>query len=229
VKVWLIDHESGIPAATTSEGRQVRTGVQNRLQRWFNKVARHRNAKKGRPKGHRRHIEVKWGPAGSSAGPYDLALHFVPSQPGKNPPVMGPYREAALKIQNRELSKGLLENQRGFSGGLTKAGAVGKRRVPTLSMVIVLYDAQFSIESMRVETNVQKLSIISFHEAAHNKDRSDSLHRKGGGGIFDDIHTGGTGSATRPNRDNISFFAKRIWNWGPQYTVGSSMSPVSPP
>jgi hypothetical protein len=109
------------------------------------------------------------------------------------------------------------------------AASIGNRRVPTLSLVIVLYNAQEPHERARITTNSEKLSIISFHEAAHNKDRSNSLHTAGGGGIFADIHITGLNSATHPNAANIKFFAERIWNWGPQYSVGSSMSPVSPP
>jgi hypothetical protein len=229
MKVWLIDHMSGIPADTTSEGRGVRRGVQSRLQNWFGQVASHRKASSGRPQGHERNIEVAWGPAGSAAGPYDLVLHFVPSQPGQNPPVMGPWREAVQQTRDDLVTENLSSRQRGFSGGKTLGLSIGSQRVPALSLVIVLYDAQMSRENMRISANVESLCIVAFHEAAHNKDRSASLHTGGGGGVFADIHTGGLGSAARPNNANIAFMAERIWNWGPQYIVGGSMSPVSPP
>ncbi len=229
MKVWLVDHASDIPAASTSEGRGVRSGIRDRLQSWFNQVANHRSARSNRPQGHSRRINVSWEATACAAGMYDLVLHFVPSLPGQNPPVMGPYREAAAKLRNRELADRLTDRKRGFSGGQTIAASVGGNRVPTLSLVIVLYDAQFSRERARIATNVESLSVIAFHEAAHNKDRSNTLHNAGGGGIFADVHTGSGGAASRPNRDNIAFFADRIWNWGPQYCVGGSMSPVRPP
>jgi len=78
-----------------------------------------------------------------------------------------------------------------------------------------------------VQGNVEQDCLSAFHEAAHNKDRSDSLHTAGGGGIFADIHAGGRSTATQPNDANIAFFADRIWNWGPQYIIGQSLTPVS--
>lgn len=229
MKVWLIDHNSGIPNANSSEGQRVRRGIRNRLDDWFSLVARHPNAQSDRPAGHGTSIDVAWASSASGAGQFDIVLHFVPSNPGSNPPVMGPYREAASQISNRQVADRLANTRRDRSGGRTLGASVGNQRVPTLSLVIVLYDAQFSDESMRVQTNVERLSIIAFHEAAHNKDRSNSLHRAGGGGIFADIHTGGLGSGNRPNPENISFLAERIWNWGPQYLLGGSMALVSPP
>jgi hypothetical protein len=227
MKVWLIDHTSGFPSG--SEGRSVKSGIKRNLENWFRQVARHRTAVRDRPTGEERRIDVDWSDTASAAGPIDIVLHFVPSQEGAHPPVMGPYREAAAELRNRELSEGLANMRRGVNGGRTYAATEGSNRVPTLSLVIVLYDGQFETERSRVRTNVETLSIVAFHEAAHNKDRENALHRDGGGGIFGDIHTSGASSATSPNRNNIAFFAERIWNWGPQYYVGGTLNPVRPP
>ena len=227
MKVWLVEHGSAFPAS--AEGREVRNGIKTRLRSWFGRVARDRRARTGRPSGHGRSIDVDWVASGGGAGAHDIVLHFVPSSPTGSPPVMGPYRAAAGRLSNQELSTRLTGIRRAASGGLTVQASEGNRRVPTLSLVFVLYDAQFSRRDMRVDTNVEKLSITAFHEAAHNKDRSNSLHTAGGGGIFGDIHTGARGSATAPNGANIDFFADRIWNWGPQYAVGGALTPTAQP
>src|SRR5262249_59025970 len=130
---------------------------------------------------------------------------------------------------DRELREKLSGMQRAGSGGKTRLVTVGSDIVPILSIVFVLYDRQLSNLQSRVQGNIEQDCLIAFHEAAHNKDRSDSLHTARAGGIFADIHAGGRSTATQPNDANIAFFADRIWNWGPQYIIGQSLTPVSPP
>lgn len=238
LKVWLVDYPGALPPAETREGRLVRDGVLNRLATWFRQVVRHRNARPAMPSGCRADAAVAWttSPNAAQVGPLDLVIHFdaspatLPDQGRNSPsPVLSAYRAAAGRLVNRELRDALSVIQRAMSGGLTRRARVGSSAVPTLSIVYVLYDRQFSNLQLRVNTNVERLSIIAFHEAAHNKDESNSLHNAGGGGIFADIHTSGLGAATAPNRDNIAFFAQRIWTWGPQYTVGQPLTPVQRP
>lgn len=238
LKVWLVEYPHALPAGTTQEGRSVREGVRNRLTTWFRQVLRHRSAQQARPSGYRADAALTWTTSLNAAqvGSLDLVIHFdaspavLPNQGRDSPsPVLSGYRAAAGRLKNRELRDALSEIQRAMSGGLTRQARIGSRAVPTMSIVYVLYDRQFSNLQLRVSTNVEKLCIIAFHEAAHNKDASNSVHTDGGGGIFADIHTGSLGSATQPNRANVAFFAERIWNWGPQYIVGQGLAPVRRP
>jgi hypothetical protein len=43
------------------------------------------------------------------------------------------------------------------------------QRIQAVSEVVVLYDAQFSVASLRVQGNVDTLATAAFHERAHNK------------------------------------------------------------
>ncbi len=238
LKVWLVEYANALPPATAQEGRMVREGVRNRLTGWFASVLRHAAAQRSLPGGFRGGVSVAWTTAANAAqvGDRDLVIHFdaspavLPNQGRTTPsPVLSAYRAAANRLVNSQLRRSLSQVQRAFSGGVTLRASVGNTAVPTLSVVYVLYDRQFANLQMRVNTNVERLCIIAFHEAAHNKDDSDSLHGSGGGGIFADIHTGGLGSSTQPNRANIAFFAQRIWNWGPQYLAGQALTPIRRP
>lgn len=238
LNVWLVEYPDSFPAANTQEGQMVRNGIRTRLQTWFHRVVRHSNARRAQPRGYQDTVSVAWRTKLTSkdVGDRDLVIHFdaspfvLPNQGANNPsPVLSAYRTAAGQLSNEQLRQQLSGVQRSGSGGRTIVAMVGTDMVPILSIVVVLYDRQFSNLQARVHKNIDEICVISFHEAAHNKDRSNSLHTSGGGGIFADIHTGGLGAATQPNSNNIEFFTDRIWNWGPQYIVGQPLTPVTPP
>jgi len=238
LKVWLVEYPNALPDAAGQEGRLVRQGVQTRLQSWFRAVVRHRDAQRALPAGFRSEAVVAWtsAPSTQQVDDRDLVIHFDASAIGSGgqsqaaqSPVIGPYRAAAAQLSNAELRNGLCTIQWPVSGGKTVVASVGSGVVPILSVVFAYYDPQFSNAQLRVSDNVERFCVIAFHEAAHNKDRTNSLHSSGGGGIFADIHTGGYGAQTQPNRANTAFLAARIWTWGPQYLVGRSLTPVASP
>jgi len=238
LKIWLVEYGGALSANAGGEANRVSQGIQRRLQQWFQSVVMHAHARAGQPRGFQRAVQVAWASQLTAAqvSPYDLVIHFdassVTGGSGATSPLLTPYNAASSALRDGSSAPRdggqVTSLARAASGGLTRLIRIGDTIAPILSVVYVLYDAQFSNLDLRVDTNVEKLSISAFHEAAHNKDRSNSLHRDGGGGIFADIHTGAA-QASRPNSRNATFFAERIWNWGPQYVVGMSMTPQQPP
>jgi hypothetical protein len=228
LKVWLVEYAGALSTNGANEGERVRNGIRERLASWFHRVVNHARARANMPTGFTRSAQVVWSGrlAPQNVDPHDLVLHFdlssVMGRPNAASPLLDSYN-AATGRQSSLSSVAALK--RAPSGGETRLITHNGQIVPILSVIYVLYDAQLSNPRLRVGGNVETLSLVAFHEAAHNKDRTDSLHTSGGGGIFADIHTGGPHTTSMPNDANIGFFAERIWNWGPQYVVGASLAP----
>jgi hypothetical protein len=234
LRVWMVERGNTLAPASTHENGMVRTGIRTKLHKWFTQVAKHTNAATGRPKGYRAEVDVQWAPSLSTSqvSDYDIVIYFSPSPfsgtPGKPAlPTLhdGAYKTAASQIKDPQLQKPLLAALGNTAGaaGHTVRGSQGNMMVPILSELFMLYDNQSSNLQARVDKNVERFASAAFHEAGHNKATSD-LHKNGGGGIFADVYQG-----QALNASNIAFMASNIWNWGPQYIVGQSLSPVSPP
>lgn len=233
LKVWLVEFGEPFERAGSREAAKIKKGIDQKLTRWFNKVLRDRDARREAPSGYGRRADVRWTEMNRSVavGPRDLVIYFNPSAipiNGSAPQtVMSThYRDAARSLKNRELKDAILGKREPMSnGGVTISGSVGSKNVPALSVVYVMYTKQMSNTSVRISQYVDMLSMIAFHEAAHNKGRATELHQKGGGGIFGDIHTG-RGGVYEPNGKNYDYFAEYIWDEMPQYTIGGTLTPV---
>ena len=230
LKVWLVANNSPFPGG--QEGRLVRDGIRRRLANWFGQVARHANARTGRPAAMNGRITVQWSSAATPAsatnvGDYDIVVYFSPSAAtaaGASQTVeRNAYLTAARGLRNAQLRTQLVSRITSGTraGGITRRASVGNRQLPTLSEAFVLYDAQFSNLQMRVNKNAQTFAVVALHEAAHNKaTNSSTLHSTGGGGAFGQFYSG------QPvNPRNIAFLAQHIWNWRPQYIQGQPLTP----
>lgn len=234
-KVWLVEGGSALPAASGREGQLVRQGIRTRLDRWFTAALRHRSARRGKPAGRTTRCDVAWSRnlLAAQVDLRDVVIYFEASRVVQGRPTQTPsrtYHTAASNVRDTRLRRlrEVVNPEGGVNGGLTVRVDVDGRMLPVFSVVYVLYNAQYPTQSMRVATNVETLTIAAFHEAAHNKDDTNSLHTAGGGGVFADIHTSGA-SATSPNGRNTAFLATRVWNAAPQYISGRPLLPVAVP
>jgi hypothetical protein len=231
--IWLVEHNQPFSQAPEDEAGLVRNGVRDRLSAWFRRVIRHANARNV-PTGYRAAVEITWSELtdGNQVGDKDVVIYFSPSpfatRPSPAQPQSvraGPYQAAARQLPDREeaIRTALLGAiASSAAGGHTLRVRQDDRLVPLLSEVYVLYDAQFSNKQLRIEKNVESLSVAAFHEAAHAK--ADRLHEDGGGAIFAAAYTG-----QQLSNANIAFFAQHIWEWSPQYIRGRPLTPVARP
>ena len=231
MKVWLVANNSPFPAGP--EGSQVRAGIRGRLATLFGRVVGHANARSGRPSTMSAAVDVQWSDLSNPAdvGDRDVVIYFSPRATSATAAPQTVERNAYLTAA-RALRDTGLRNQMvtaitgGFrAGGITRRASIGNRQVPTLSEVFVLYDAQFSQQQMRVDTNVETYAVAAFHEAAHNKaDNSSAVHgAAAGGGAFAATYRG-----QQVNARNIAYLAQYIWNWRPQYIRGQPLTPRQP-
>jgi hypothetical protein len=231
--VWLVEHNSPFSQAPADEATLIRNGVRDRLRSWFRRVVGHANARNV-PTGYRAAAEVSWtGLADpTQVGDRDVVIYFSPHPYATSPPPAqpqsvraGPYQDAARQLgrSDEALRTAILGSiASSAAGGHTLRIRQDNRLVPLLSEVYVMYDAQFSNKSLRIEKNVESLSVAAFHEAGHAK--ADGLHQDGGGGIFAAAYVGQVLSNA-----NIAFLASHIWEWSPQYIRGQPLTPVTAP
>jgi hypothetical protein len=237
LRVWLVEHNNPFADAGQGEAAQVRSGVQAALKKWLAKVVKHSAATAARPAGFKDDVEVQWSDVKdpSKVGDRDLVVYFSPLPPAGTTAtksvIAGPYKDALSPLPNRDLVRELLADiaKPAAHRGKTLRPAVvyptAVQRIQAVSEVFVLYDAQFSIASLRVQGNVDTLTTAAFHECAHNKYEpadaggEDRVHQDGGGGVFAAQYVG---QALKD--DNIKFLAGYIWNWGPQYLRGQPLS-----
>jgi hypothetical protein len=229
LKVFLVEYDGAFSSGAGGDAQRVNAGIQRRLQQWFQAVVTHVGARPHQPTGYERRVHVAWvnSVTSSDVSPYDIVIHFDASSiSGTTSPLLTPYNSGLGEL--RDGGSSISNLSREASGGRTRLIRVGNMISPILSVVYVLYNAGMSNADIRIDDNVTRFCVSAFHEAGHNKDRSNSLHSDGGGGIFADIHSGGV-SATRPSNANNTFFAERIWNWGAQYVTGASLAPQRAP
>jgi hypothetical protein len=242
LRVWLVEHNSPFAAVPASDLAAVRSGMVASLKQWFQKVVKHPTAESARPSGFKSDVEVQWGEVKdpSKIGDRDLIVYFSPLPPlgsTVNKSVAGgPYKDAISQLSNTELvRKQLAEIAKPPTlGGKTLVASVvypsAVQVLPTLSEIYVLYDAQSSFRSTRISDNVATFASAAFHECAHNKYRPDDpsgkdrVHDDGGGGILAAQYVG-----QALNDDNLKFLAQYVWNWGPQYVRGQSVSLLQQP
>jgi hypothetical protein len=250
LRVWLVEHNNPFAAApSAAEAAQVRSGMVTLLKQWFTKVVKHSAANASRPAAFKSDVEVQWTDLKNvTVGDHDIVVYFSPlslpgSKGGPKSVRAGPFKDAVDQLPNQSRAdQDMVQDLRTeiakqpTSGGLTLRYAFVSRNselcLPIISEVFVLYDAQLSMQQLRIKNNVVTFATAAFHEAAHNKyevtdpSQKDRVHQDGGGAMFAEQYTG---TVEAPSEDNIKFFAGLIWNWGPQYIRGQPLSLVQKP
>lgn len=225
LNVFLVEHNNPFPSG--SEGRKVRAGIEKKLRGWLDAVVRDGNAPRP-PSGHSRKVNVTWTRAIARARVDDRAIvvYFSPKPTAqKNETVLGnEFSQAGARVADKDVRKLLSKKRSSYPYGINRKlhDGTGKPVYPILSEVFVLYDAQLSLRSLRIEENVQTFARCAIHEAAHGKcEGMADLHKDGGGGAFADVS--GNSAFTPANR---RFLAKYVWEWGPQYILGQALKRV---
>jgi hypothetical protein len=236
LRVWLVENNSPFADVPKTDIVTFKSGIVSTMKQWFLKVLKHRDAVASLPSGFKSDVEINWSDVKdpSKIGDYDLIVYFspLPLNTTANTSVMrGPYKDAISRLPDTDLVQNILQAIADpiTSGGKTYAFTVvypgTVRRLPAISEVFLQYDNQFSIQSLRLSDNIKTYATAAFHECAHNKYRPDTpggrdrLHEEGGGGIFNAQYDGKT-----MTDDNVKFFAKYIWRFGPQYIRGQSIA-----
>lgn len=224
--IWLVENNNPFKDVPADEVSSLKKGIITELTKWFSKVLTNSNATSQQPKGYIANVKILWSDLSDTSKIKDLDLIIYFSPNNEKDSAFEVYKSAAKNLSDKEYRSEILKhkvNLLAHGETFSPYRKADNSRLPTLSDVYVYYQADISYKPTRIEINIDKLSKIAFHEAAHNKSQEgDEMHRQGG--LLSDIYTNQSLTA-----DNFNFVAKHIWDWSPQFIKGQPLKVLTKP